>query len=49
MGILMMSIRHNCSGSVLERAGRAILDYGMILVSLWFEGTKFGRKEDQFL
>lgn len=45
-----MSTHNNVRcGTILEKAGRTIRDYGLILVTLWFEGTQFGRGEDHFL
>jgi hypothetical protein len=36
-------------GSLPGTARRTMLKYGLILVSLWFEGTQFARGEVQFL
>jgi hypothetical protein len=33
----------------LEKAGRTILSYGIVLVRLWFEGTQFAQDESRFL
>src|SRR5207245_9071328 len=33
----------------LEKAGRTIRSYGLVLVQLWFEGTQFDHGESGFL
>jgi len=33
----------------LEKAGRTIRSYGLVLVQLWFEGTQFDHGESRFL
>jgi hypothetical protein len=37
------------SRRILERAGRAVLNYGFTLIQLWFEGTRFARTDLRFL